>query len=198
MRSISKKEVPDFDSLSDFCWWFLSNGMFFCSPNSDLHTLQISEKSTETIIFRHKRFQVEMYILKESSDFFIEEHSHPNVSTYEYMLIPDVEVDLLPNGSPLKFPSSKEAIKAKVSLKNQPHGGSKSLLNVAGSLLFVFQHWDEGVRMGHISTHNYVGWVLSKKHLEHIKKVLPNVFVEKKVSPSGLTDVYVDTTKQNK
>ena len=195
MKHIKPEQIPDFTDFADFCWWYINEGMFFKAVGNRFNCIQISEKTTETIIFRHGRFQVEMYIVQESPDFFVELHSHPNVQTYEYMLIPGLDPERAPINTPLYFPKSVEDVRRQIFDIEFPHGGNKSLMNMPGLILFVFQQWDEGVEMGHISTHNYKGWVLSKQHLGQVQKIFPNVYFEKRLSPNGKTDVYIDTTK---
>ena len=195
MKHIKPEQIPDFTDFAEFCWWYISQGMFFKPVGNIFDSIQISEKTSETIVFRHGRFQVEMYVIQESPDFFVELHYHPNVKTYEYMLVPGLNPEAAPMNTPLRKPKSVEEVRTQIFGEEFPHGGNKSLLNLPGFILFVFQQWDEGVEVGHISTHNYKGWVLSDQHLGLVQKISPNVYFEKRPNPNGKTDVYIDTTK---
>jgi len=159
MRNISPNEVPEFSDLVHFTEWYLNAGMPILLPdNSEVF---LSDDATATCMFRHGRYQFEMYFIHPNP--LIPRHEHPGVENIE---IPSS------NWSDL----SHDVLKARIQLNGQPHG--KSIITRAGTsgfALFSAQKWDEGIEISTIGA-RWKGPTAGPKHDALIRRFNPNSY----------------------
>lgn len=73
----SSVDIPDnWDTLEDFISWYLNNRMPFMAPVVDAKII-VTDNATTATIFRHKRYQVELYLVHQNTT--IVEHAHPGI-----------------------------------------------------------------------------------------------------------------------
>lgn len=163
MKYINPLAVPDPKTFADFCKYWLTSGPYY-STNSPLKHIMIGPTSTETIVFSHPPYQVELYIL---DNIWIPPHYHPHCDT--------VEVRLNEHNHN-KFHNFDPSC---VLTRNSTHGGKTSILNQSSHMLFVLQHWHDINKMDHITLTSYVGPPLSSIHTETVRARYPgNVTVK--------------------
>lgn len=143
MKSIRSTEIPNHTNFQDFCNWYLDGGPYFM-VNGILKTIQIAPDSTETIIFKHKCYQVELYLIA----FNIPRHIHPKVSTKQYVLAPGG----LTNNQSITPPGGAHG------------GGGSQIYPTTPYYIYVLQHWPTP-RTDHISLYDYIGRPLSQNHV---------------------------------
>jgi hypothetical protein len=117
-----KLEIPDtWDSVKAFADWWMSAGMPMIYPKNP--EVFLSDDATAVSIFRHGRFQVEMYLI----------HPHPKVPDHEH---PGVEV------IKMSMTHAKDPIMSNVLKDGESHGaGSRLEAEKIGFPLIAFQHW---------------------------------------------------------
>lgn len=160
MRKIKPEEVPHFNNFQEFCVWYTSTGPWVLYPNDFCSTINIDSYSTETIIFRHLSYQVEMYVMKDVS---IKRHSHRLCTTFEWM------VNAYSSNPP------QESIASNIKPRGNFHGGTNSNLNTLSSyIMFVLQDWSPALPQGHISLIDYLGAPLGTNHEQLLAKYNPS------------------------
>lgn len=190
MKLIDHKDIPDFDSFEDFCYWYINDGYFICYPENWM--LADIGNSYETIIFRHKQYQVEMYFISKGFD--IPRHAHHGANT--------LEIILSPQQKSLKYsnPTTIESIRERIRLSGSPHGGKSSPLmepqeleGRGGYILVVLQEWcsTEAGRQTFISN-RYTGFAMSEQHISNVLETYPDAIIEiKKID--GVEYKWIDT-----
>ena len=160
MKKINPEQVPHFNNFQEFCVWYTSSGPWVLYPNGVCSTINIDTYSTETIVFRHLNYQVEMYVIK---NFNIKQHTHRLCNTFEWMV------------SPYSSNPTHEFIINSIKPRGTPHGGKKSNLNSLPShILFVLQDWTPYKPLGHISLKDYLGVPLSANHEQLLMEYSPS------------------------
>jgi len=159
MRNISPNELPEFSDLIHFTEWYLSAGMPILLPdNSEVF---LSDDATATCMFRHGRYQFEMYFIHP--DPLIPKHEHPGVENIE-----------IPSGSWHNF--SRSALESRLQGDNQSHGkGIVERAGTAGFALFSAQKWQEGIEISTIGA-RWKGHTAGPKHDALIRRFNPNTF----------------------
>jgi hypothetical protein len=161
MRIINKNDVPNFKDVVEFAQWYVANGMPLLPPEKQ--EVFVSDDATASCLFRHGRFQFEMYLIHPQP--VIPMHEHPGVINLE---IPANDVLLM---------SDVERLKARVQTAGQPHGtGFKERAEHSGFVLFSAQQWDEGLEMSTIGA-RWKGYTAGKKHEELIKRFNPDCLI---------------------
>lgn len=171
MQEIKTEEIPEFNSFEEFCWWYVQGGYYVHFPKR--WRMTDIGGTYETIIFRHNRYQVELYFI--SQKFPVLKHSHPGIHSCEVIHRPGgMEHDHA-------IPTSIEQIKNRISYSGTTHGGEGHPLNLeakyGGYLLVIMEEWlPEAGNMTFISN-RYVGWALSEQHTHNVKKFYPDALV---------------------
>jgi hypothetical protein len=183
-KEVDTSKIPDFNSFTDFIDWYTFSDSFYLKwPKDKFLNLDFNGVS-ETIIFRHGRFQVELYVVTRG--FRVPKHSHPGVDTFELVFQPI---------TPGKFwdrPKTKEDIPGLIKPANTPHGGPDdnlgSLSNHGGYFFVILEHWvDDSIPMNFI-TMQYEGWSMNEKHEEFISMLKPDAKIIEKP--------FADTTRK--
>ena len=124
MKRITAAEVPEFDGIVSFANWWNGNGGFILEPDPiEIYNVGVA---VTTVIFRHKRFQVEQYLLCSSSG--VVEHLHPAIDSV-----------LSPRGRYF----GKHITEAEVDWGAKMHGAALQTpaINDHGMFFYVSQHW---------------------------------------------------------
>lgn len=115
-------EIPEtWTNVKEFADWWMAAGMPMIFPKNP--EVFRSDDATAISIFRHGRFQVEMYLI----------HPHPKVPDHEH---PGVEV------IKMSMTHAKVPIMSNVLHDGESHGaGVKLEAETIGFPLIAFQHW---------------------------------------------------------
>lgn len=158
--------VPEtWNGLQEFADWWLANGMPMKFPQDA--EVYFSEDASFVSIFRHGRFQVELYLI----------HPKPRVPLHEH---PEVEVIKLRTISP------KGPLMTDILHNGEAHGsGMKLEAEVRGFPLIAIQHWltREPTTIGAM----WRGPTIGPMHEQLIKRYTPDAYVK---------DGYADTTRK--
>jgi hypothetical protein len=169
MRNISRFDVPEFENLLDFTEWYLNAGMPILIPdNSEVF---LSDDATATCLFRHGRYQFEMYFI----------HPNPLIPLHEHPGVENIEV---PQSAWNK--TSREELAGRIQRSGMKHG--KGIVERAGGngfALFSSQKWEEGLTMSTIGA-RWKGYTAGPKHEELIMRFNPDCYI---------IDGYADVTR---
>ena len=155
----------DFADLDSFTEWYIDNNMPYV-PKVNTFPVE-TDDATAFTLFRHGRYQVEMYFMKANKS--VPNHGHP-----------DVEVNIyshLESGEVIPQPTLKSM---------QIHGATGAQSRTKPFLLLSIQKWDEGVPMTSVAIH-WVGYTSGPKHDSLISKYYPDALVKE-----GYADVRRD------
>jgi hypothetical protein len=160
MRNISPEEVPEFSDLVHFTEWYLGAGMPILLPETT--EVFLSDDATATCLFRHGRYQFEMYFIHPNP--LIPVHSHPGVENIE-----------IPSASWHNF--SRRALEARLQGDNQSHGkGIVERAGTAGFALFSAQKWREDLEISTIGA-RWKGSTAGPKHDALIRRFNPTAYI---------------------
>jgi hypothetical protein len=167
MRNILPSDVPKFSSLVHFTEWYLAEGMPILLPENT--EVFLSDDATATCLFRHGRYQFEMYFIHPNP--LIPVHSHPGVENIE---VPSFSWNTL----------SHAALQSRLQRDGQVHGkGIRERASTAGFALFSAQKWDEGLEMSTIGA-RWKGHTAGPKHDALIRRFNPDC-----LASAGYADV---------
>lgn len=115
-------KIPgDWKNVKEFADWWIHTGMPIVFPKNP--EVFKSDDATAVALFRHGRFQVEMYLI----------HPHPKVPTHEH---PDVEV------IKMRLGNTNTPIMSNTLKNGESHGaGLRMEAEKLGFPLIAFQHW---------------------------------------------------------
>lgn len=167
MRSITPEEVPVFKNLVHFTEWYLNSGMPTLIPyNAEVF---LTDDATATCLFRHGRYQFEMYFIHPNPT--IPQHSHPGVENIE-----------IPSSSWARL--TPEILQRRIQKENQTHGRDiRERAACAGFALFSAQRWDDGLEISTIGA-RWKGFTAGPKHDALIRRFNPDCY-----SSIGYADV---------
>jgi hypothetical protein len=170
MNLINPETIPEFQGVSHFADWYLENKMplLFSFPQE----IFITDDATAVSLFRHGRYQVEMYLIHPQP--VIPKHEHPGVENIE------ITIEAL----------SKQDYKLLLNPQQEgvPHGpGIKAKAEHNGFMLFSAQKWNEGLEISTIGS-RWKGHTAGPKHEALIKRFNPDCF---------MYPGYADVTRKN-
>ena len=115
-------EIPEkWENVRSFADWWMSSGMPILFPKKP--EVFLSDDATAISLFRHGRFQVELYLI----------HPQPKVPVHEH---PDVEV------IKMTLTHADTPLLSNVLHNGESHGaGTRSVAEKIGYPLIAFQHW---------------------------------------------------------
>lgn len=155
------------DGVEEFCNWYMENKMPIMIPE-DSH-VYTNENATAIVLFRHRNFQVELYIgFPENA---VEDHFHPNMEVIT-MQIGKMNVGIV-------WGAYTDTL-----VHGQSHSGNFS--SPRGCAFLTFEKWDDENKMTSASV-NWIGKTAGPKHDALIKKHYPDSYVE---------NGYADVTKK--
>jgi hypothetical protein len=160
MNQIQPCDVPNFTSVIDFASWYASKGMPTLFPEK--HEVFVTDDATASCLFRHGRFQFEIYLI----------HPNPVISKHEH---PGVENIEMPNSAWADL--SKARFEQSLQKSGQAHGvGFKERANHQGFVLMSAQMWDEGLEISTIGA-RWKGHTAGPKHEALIRRFNPGCLV---------------------
>lgn len=150
-------KIPEFSKVEEFAHWYFTNGMPILPPkNSEVFT---SDDATATCLFRHGRFQLEIYLIHP--DPVIPQHEHPGVENIEFSL------------STVTMRGLDEALRA-VQRDGMSHGKDiRDRSSSAGFVLYSAQKWSDGLNMSTIGA-RWKGHTAGPKHEAIIRRFNPD------------------------
>lgn len=149
--------VPDFSCLEEFVDWYVKNRMPLLPPeNAEVF---LSDDATATCLFRHKQYQVELYMIHPNP--IIPIHEHPGVDNLE-----------IPQGA-----WSDEIDYFQVQRSGNVHGiGFKERGKNSGFALYSAQKWDDGLELSTIGA-RWKGHTAGPMHEALIRRFSPNCLI---------------------
>lgn len=168
-------EIPDsWADVEAFANWYMSNRMPWMIP-WDAEVI-CSDDATAICVFRHGRFQVELYLVHP--DQAVPSHSHPGMES--------VIVRLGAGNTGKRHELGVSNIwgaMAPVLHSGEVHGGRPLGFSPKGYAMLTFQHWPEGVEVSSAAV-LWKGNTAGPKQDAIIARYLPNVMVA-----NGFADV---------
>ena len=133
----NKISIPEsWGTVKDFAKWWFFNNMPFAPPIG--YEVYLSDDATSFCMFRHDRFQVELYLIYPNPNLPL--HEHPGVEVIKYQV---------PH-----FPQSPEQQWETTNIlkDGEVHGEGRNFKETKGYVdkgvpLLAFQRWDEGLEM---------------------------------------------------
>jgi hypothetical protein len=158
MKPIQPRDVPAFANVLDFAKWYIFAGMPTVLPeNAEVFT---TDDATASCLFRHGRFQFELYLI----------HATPVIPVHEHPGVSNVEVPL----SAMRDPSCLEH---RVQNRGESHGvGFKERAEHHGFILLSAQMWDEGLEVSTIGA-RWKGHTAGPKHEALIRRFNPGCLI---------------------
>jgi hypothetical protein len=147
-------QIPEFKNLDEFSEWYIENSMPFIPPYDGL-TVETDDACTITM-FRHGRYQAEMYYMKPFRE--LPMHCHPNVEVQIY--IPD------------NIAHDRGGLSGKLSA-GEPHGADDFGSRVKPFSMVSMQKWDDGIEMTSVAI-RYKGYTSGDTHDALIKQYYTN------------------------
>lgn len=138
MRQYPRLALPeDWDSIEEFFDWYMKNGKPMLVPWDASVTR--TDDATAICIFRHKRFQVEMYIIHPG--YVIPTHGHPGMEVITMSLGGGNTGEL--NS---KYGTSKHNGQTSKVVNGDMHGGQLTA-EKNGFAILSFEHWTGNQQM---------------------------------------------------
>jgi len=158
-------EIPEtWENIEEFAAWWLGSKMPIKFP--EFPEIFLTDDATATCLFRHGRFQVELYMI----------HPKPGVPVHEH---PGVEVIKIRMGTP-EGPVASDVLR-----KGEAHGSGMRLeAAFRGFPLIAIQHWQ--TREPSTIASMWKGPTVGPKHEALIRRFNPNAYV---------IDGYADITR---
>lgn len=163
----SHLNIPEtWNSLEDFADWYMASKMPIRIPeNSYVYT---NENSTAITLFRHKNFQVEMYIGFPKTN--VENHFHPE------MEVITMQIGKMNHG--ILWGAYTDIL-----LDGQSHDAN--FTSERGCVFLTFERWFSEEHMTSASV-NWIGTTAGPKHIENILQHYPD---------ASINGLHADVTK---
>lgn len=160
--------IPDnWNTLEEFIDWYLKNRMPFMAPVINAKII-VTDNATAATIFRHKRYQVELYLVHQNTS--IVEHSHPGI-----------ELTMMQLGN-LNNITSNWGYFTPILKPGEVHGGRPAdqiPFNSGNGIIFLtFEKWDEEIPMTSAAvqwdgpTHGPIQDKLVQEHKSTLEKII--------------------------
>ena len=131
----------EFDALDHFFSWYVQNNPVK-PPLGEI--IKFDDRVTESILYRHGQFQVQMCTVAPGSE--LPDHIHPEVDSYELYISGDI--CFRRDGEPW-YPQNPGKDTLRI-LPNSSHGGT---FGDRGGVFLSIQYWQNGVDPDFISNH---------------------------------------------
>jgi len=149
-------DLPEtWNSIEEFSQWYLDNKMPLHIPEDSI--VNTSENVFSIIIFRHSRYQVELYLVK------------PNPSKSTDHMHPGLEVVMCQIGA--MSPKAAIGYLTPVLRNGETHNGTFTSPN--GAVFLTFERWDEGIPMTSAAV-QWKGYTEGPMHDALIRRYYPN------------------------
>jgi hypothetical protein len=152
--------IPDFAGVEDFARWYLSSGMPSMPPEKP--EVFVSDDATASCLFRHGRYQFEIYLIHPRP--VIPQHEHPGVENIELTV---GELSRL----------GQNGLRLALQKDGMSHGDSiRKRAEHNGFVLYSAQKWAEGLEMSTIGA-RWKGHTAGPKHEALIRRFNPDCLV---------------------
>lgn len=152
-------KVPDtWDSVEAFADWYMEEKMPIRIPEDSY--VYTNENATAVVLFRHKNFQVELYLGFPESE--VDEHYHPGMEV--------IAMQIGKMNQEVVWGMYTDTLK-----QGQSH--SFDFQGKKGSAFLTFEKWSDESRMTSASA-NWIGKTAGPKHDALIKKHYPDSLVK--------------------
>jgi len=153
--------VPDFRGVEEFADWYISQGMPLHQPEGA--EVFLSDDATASCLFRHGRFQFEIYLI----------HAEPVIPQHEHPGVQNIEV----TAQSVRAMLDSGVTSYVVQRSGMSHGRDiRERASPAGFVLYSAQQWDEGIEMSTIGA-RWKGHTAGPKHEALIRRFNPNCLV---------------------
>jgi hypothetical protein len=154
-------QVPDFSDVEEFALWYIASGIPLKPPSNA--EVFMSDDATASCLFRHGRFQFEVYLIHANP--VIPQHEHPGVDNIEFPV------------KDLARTANLAAIRGLTLRSGMSHGASiRERAGHSGFVLYSAQKWDEGLEMSTIGA-RWKGHTAGPKHEALIRRFNPDCLV---------------------
>jgi hypothetical protein len=161
MKTIQADKVPYFNGVLEFARWYANCGMpLLPTANTEVF---LSDDAAASCLFRHGRYQVEIYLIFPNAA--VPLHEHPGVDNIEL--------------SRVAWSNSLSDLTLKSALQRSgfPHGGDfKSRASDVGFPLISAQKWEDGLEISTIGA-RWKGNTAGPKHEALIRRFNPGCLV---------------------
>jgi hypothetical protein len=165
--------IPDnWDSLNDFANWYIDNKMPIIIPK-DSH-VYYTELVSSYVMFKHRTFQVEMYVIKPNNGIPTPSHSHPGVDLMIFHI-----------GGMNSMPPVGARIPI---LRGGEYHGGNIAQNKSGAVWLSIQQWHSVKNITSVSVH-WKGETDGPEHIDMILKHRPNAYVKGNYVDSTIGEV---------
>lgn len=153
--------IPDFSCVEEFTVWYLNHGIPLKPPkNAEVFE---SDDATASCLFRHGRYQFEIYLIHAKP--VIPQHEHPGVENIEFPI------------SDLRIRQDLQSVQQIVQRDGMSHGNSiRDRAEHSGFVLYSAQKWAEGIEMSTIGA-RWKGHTAGPKHEALIRRFNPDCLV---------------------
>lgn len=168
-------DIPDsWDSCYEFGKWWFDNKMPIMIPTD--YRVYCSDDATSICLFRHKQFQIEMYLIFPDPNLPV--HEHPGVEVIKTRL------NLYENNKLAVQQHSSGTL-----FTGQSHGAGINFKELdvsekSGFPLVAIQKWDDGLTPTTVAS-RWKGHAVGPKHIELVKNENSNAHID---------DNYIDVT----
>ena len=160
---IDYNNLPQFKDLLSFAQWYIESGTPIILPIK--REVFISDDATSTTLFRHGRYQVEMYLIHP--DPVIPEHEHPGVENIEFSYSHYQDTNSVGEFD-LENHLSKPGTTHGLSIRRRAQHDGFCLLSI--------QKWDEELEMSTIGS-RWKGHTAGPKHEALIRRFNPDCLI---------------------
>lgn len=185
-RTVESLELPEWETLEDFARWWIDAGSPIMPPKD--FQVVLSDDATASAIFRHKQFQVELYLIFPNPNLPI--HGHPGVEVIK------MRVDTYKEEGNKLIPEDRYPASGTL-MEGQSHGSGKNFKQrpglEQGFPLLAFQKWDDRL-VPTTAAARWCGRTVGPKQEALIKKLYPEA--EVRIGWADTTGVY-DHEKNN-
>ena len=163
VRQSVQTQIRDWATLREFADWFMGLGAPLLCP-SDVE-VYVSDDALTFPIFRHKNFQVELYVLHKP--LAVPQHGHPYVEVLQSFITGDGELEWAAFGDSLVHP--------------EQHGGKdfRSFVPEAAperKLLLTFERWPENSKPSTLAA-VWKGATVGPLQEALVKRFFPSAYV---------------------
>ena len=163
--NLDSKEIPDWDCVESFAEWYFANNMPWLPP--DEIAVSCSDDATAMTMFRHRQFQVELYMVHPYPSF--KRHAHPGVDVIEHRM------------------DGNGVWSSGVCLSGDSHGGDSTLfMDNIGWPLLAIEKWHDNIKPSTVAAY-WKGNVVGPMHKNLISNYHSNPY---------FSDNYVDTSRE--
>lgn len=153
--------IPEFNKIEEFAVWYINSGIPLKTPENV--EVFVSDDATATCLFRHGRYQFEIYLI----------HANPVIPQHEHPGVENIEFAIGSLGSTFELHNAARLVQR----NNMSHGFDiRQRAEHKGFVLYSAQKWAEGLEMSTIGA-RWKGHTAGPKHEALIKRFNPDCLV---------------------